>query len=140
MRPEAIAALRGSERILHAGDIGKPSVLDALAELAPVDAIRGNNDTGEWARDLPEVLRVAHGGVSIYVLHDVKQLDFDPEALGIRVVVSGHSHRPGIREQDGVLYVNPGSAGPRRFKLPISVATLRIARGRPIASIVELSV
>ena len=127
VRPEAVAALRGSRHIIHAGDIGDPSVLSELARIAPVTAVRGNNDTGPWAKKLPEteVLRVSSTG--IYVIHDVTQLEVDPVKAGLQVVVAGHSHRPKEERRDGVLYVNPGSAGPRRFKLPIAVARLTIS-------------
>ncbi|TPQ27079.1 metallophosphoesterase family protein [Methylomonas koyamae] len=127
LRPEALAALGGCERILHAGDVGKPEVLQALRELAPVTAVRGNNDKGAWAEELPESARLTVAQIGIYLIHDLAELALDPAAAGIRVVISGHSHRPAIAERDGVLYVNPGSAGPRRFKLPISVAELVIS-------------
>jgi uncharacterized protein len=125
MRPEALQALDGSELIIHAGDVGNPEILNALRDIAPVIAVRGNVDKGAWADKLPETERVARGGASIYVLHDVNRLDLDPAAAGLSAVISGHSHRPSIRTHDGVLYLNPGSAGPRRFKLPITVALLR---------------
>ncbi|OAI12118.1 phosphodiesterase [Methylomonas koyamae] len=127
LRPQALAALRGCERILHAGDIGKPEVLHALNELAPVTAVRGNNDKGVWANELPACARVELGQVGIYLLHDLAELDIDPARAGIRIVISGHSHKPSISERDGVLYLNPGSAGPRRFKLPVAVAELAIS-------------
>ena len=126
LRPEAVEALRGSDRILHAGDVGDPEILEALAQIAPVTAIRGNVDTDPWARALPETEVVEAGGVSIYMLHDLGQLDLKPEAAGFRVVVYGHSHQPKIEEKNGVLYFNPGSAGPRRFNLPVSVGRLTI--------------
>jgi putative phosphoesterase len=126
VRPEAVAALGGAELILHAGDIGGSQVLEAFRRVAPVVAVRGNNDRAEWARELPASAVVKVGAVSVYMLHDLKELDFDPAAEGFRVIVSGHSHRPAVREEKGVLYLNPGSAGPRRFKLPVSVAHLRI--------------
>ncbi len=124
VRPQAIAALRGCAAIVHAGDIGKPEVLDELRELAPLTAIRGNVDT--WATDLPDTAVLNLAGVRLYVIHDVKKLGLDPRAAGFAAVVSGHSHVPRAEIRDGVLYLNPGSAGPRRFKLPISVAMLRI--------------
>jgi len=127
LRPEALAALGGYERILHAGDIGKPEVLQALNPLAPVTAVRGNNDKGAWAEELPECARLTVAQIGIYLIHDLAELEIDPAAAGIRVVISGHSHRPAITERDGVLYVNPGSAGPRRFKLPVAVAELVIS-------------
>lgn len=128
LRPEALAALRGSRHIIHAGDIGEPAVLEALARIAPVTAVRGNNDTGPWALRLPETRTVELGGAKIFVIHDLKALDFDPAAAGYQVVVAGHSHRPGSERRAGVLYVNPGSAGPRRFELPVAVATLRVSQ------------
>lgn len=126
LRPEAMAFLRGSDFIVHAGDIGHVGVLQELAKLAPLTAVRGNNDRERWADAVraTEVLEI--GEVSIYVLHDLAELDLDPAAAGFRVVVSGHSHRPAVEERDGVLYVNPGSSGPRRFKLPIAVAELQV--------------
>jgi uncharacterized protein len=126
LRPEAIEVLRGSDRIIHAGDIGEREILDNLAALAPVTAIRGNVDTGVWARKLPETEVVELGGISIYVLHDLAQLDLKAEAAGFKVVISGHSHVPKQETRNGVLYFNPGSAGPRRFKLPVTVGKLFI--------------
>jgi uncharacterized protein len=140
LRPEAIRALRGSHRILHAGDVGAPEILDELAQIAPVTAVRGNVDTEPWARALPETEVVETGGVSIYMLHDLGRLDLKPQAGGIRVVVYGHSHQPKIEEQNGVLYFNPGSAGPRRFKLPVSVGRLIIKAGKVRAELLELEV
>jgi uncharacterized protein len=125
VRPEALAALRGCEAIVHAGDIGKPEVCDKLRELAPLTAIRGNVDT--WATDLPDTAVVSFEGVRLYLIHDVKTLELDPRAAGFAAVISGHSHVPKAETRDGVLYLNPGSAGPRRFKLPISLATLRMS-------------
>lgn len=139
LRPEALAALRGYERILHAGDIGKPEVLQALSQLAPVTAVRGNNDKGAWAEELPECARLTVAQIGIYLIHDLAELDLNPAAAGIRVVISGHSHRPAIAEREGVLYVNPGSAGPRRFKLPVTVAELVIS-DRVQARIIPLQV
>jgi uncharacterized protein len=140
MRPEAIKALEGVKMIIHAGDIGTPEVLETLHAIAPVVAVRGNNDKEEWAHALPETEVVEVGGVALYVLHDVKTLDLDPVAAGFRAVISGHSHQPAIAERQGILFLNPGSAGPRRFKLPISVARL-IIRGDTIdAQLVELAV
>jgi len=126
LRREAVEALRGSDLIIHAGDVGDPKILKELRKLAPVVAVRGNVDTEEWAETLPLTTVVEAGSVLIYVLHDVNALDMDP-AAGIRVVVSGHSHKPTKLKRDGVLYVNPGSAGPRRFQLPITVARLNLA-------------
>lgn len=138
LRPEAVEALRGSDRILHAGDVGTPEILQALAKIAPVTAIRGNVDTEPWARRLPKAEVVEAGGVSIYILHDLAQLDLKPEAAGFRVVVYGHSHQPKIEEKNGVLYFNPGSAGPRRFHLPVSVGRLMVEGGKVRAELVEL--
>jgi uncharacterized protein len=126
LRPEALAALRGSQHIIHAGDVGAPEILDQLSAIAPVTAIRGNIDTAAWARKLPETEVVEIAGISIYVLHDLAQLDLKPEAAGFRVVVYGHSHVPGQETKNGVLYFNPGSAGPRRFKLPVTIGRLLI--------------
>jgi uncharacterized protein len=140
LRPEAVEALRGSDRILHAGDVGAPAILEGLAQIAPVTAIRGNVDTDHWARALPETEVVKVSGVSIYILHDLGQLDLKPEAAGFRVVVYGHSHRPKIEEKNGVLYFNPGSAGPCRFNLPVSVGRLRIGAGKVRAELVELEI
>jgi uncharacterized protein len=138
LRPEAVEALRGSDRIIHGGDVGSAEILDQLRAIAPVTAVRGNIDRGEWAQKLPEneVLEVA--GVSIYVLHDLAQLDLKPKAAGFSVVVSGHSHVPKQEMRDGVLYFNPGSAGPRRFKLPVSVGKLILEDGGVRGEIVTL--
>ena len=130
LRPEAVAALRGVDHTIHAGDVGAPEILQELAKIAPVTAIRGNVDKGAWARKLPETEVLELGGISIYVLHDLAQLDLKPEAAGFGVVISGHSHVPKQEVRGGVLYFNPGSAGPRRFKLPISVGKLSIDRGK----------
>jgi putative phosphoesterase len=135
LRPEALQALAGSSLIVHAGDVGDPGILDALRTIAPVVAVRGNIDT---ASALPEFERIEQAGKSIYILHDVNQLDFDPAAAGIHAVISGHSHKPSIRTQDGVLYLNPGSAGPRRFKLPVTVARLQVSDRRLEAEYVNL--
>jgi len=140
LRPEAVNVLRGSDRILHAGDIGAPEIIEALAQIAPVTAIRGNVDTGSWARALPETEVVEAGNVTIYMLHDLGQLGLNPEAAGFRVVIYGHSHHPNIEEKNGVLYFNPGSAGPRRFNLPVSVGKLTIETGTVRAELVELKV
>lgn len=138
LRPEAVAALRGVDRIVHAGDIGAPEVLAALGELAPVTAVRGNNDKGPWARTIAETQVVDADGVLIYVIHDVAQLDVDPAAGGFGVVIAGHSHVPRNELRDGVLWFNPGSAGPRRFKLPIALGRLTIEAGRARGEIVTL--
>ncbi|OAI00832.1 metallophosphoesterase family protein [Methylomonas methanica] len=140
LRPEALAILQGCERIIHAGDVGKPEVLKQLNELAPVTAVRGNNDKGAWAEELPVSASITVGQVSIYLIHDLAELPVDPVAAGIRVVISGHSHKPSIQERHGVLYLNPGSAGPRRFKLPVTVAELVINNAKVEARIVELGV
>src|SRR5215470_9455637 len=139
VRPQAIEALEDVDMILHAGDVGKQEVLDRLNEIAPVVAVRGNNDKGEWAESLPDWEVVEIGGVSIYMLHDLKEIEISP-AGSFQVVVSGHSHQPSIEEWRGVLYINPGSAGPRRFTLPVSVAHLHIVGEKVQAKIVELLV
>ncbi|TLX59804.1 YfcE family phosphodiesterase [Stutzerimonas nosocomialis] len=131
LRPEALERLSGCDHIVHAGDIGKPEILQALERLAPLSVVRGNNDQQDWAQAIPERLVIHFGRVSLYLLHDLKELDIDPAAEGIRVVISGHSHKPAVEERDGVIYLNPGSAGPRRFKLPISLALLHI-QGRDV--------
>lgn len=128
LRDEALRALDGCDLIVHAGDVGKPEILEALKALAPLVAVRGNIDKGAWASALPVTAVAQAGRVAIYVLHDVHQLDLDPAAARFQVVVSGHSHQPARREQSGVLFLNPGSAGPRRFKLPVTVARLDLER------------
>ena len=139
IRPEALQVLKGAELIIHAGDIGKPKVIEALRSIAPVIAIRGNNDKGKWARELSKTAVVEIGEIKIYVLHNLKKLNLDPAAAGFRVVISGHSHRPSVVEWGGVLFLNPGSAGPRRFTLPIAIARLRV-RGKSVSPrIVELT-
>jgi putative phosphoesterase len=140
LRPEAVEALHGSDRILHAGDVGAPDILEALAKIAPVTAVRGNVDTASWACALPETEAVEAGGLLIYILHDLGQLDLKPEAAGFRVIVYGHSHHPKIEEKNGVLYFNPGSAGPRRFSLPVSVGRLTIGAGKVQSRLVELEI
>jgi putative phosphoesterase len=144
LRPEAVEALRGSNRILHAGDVGNFAILKALAQIAPVTAIRGNVDNEPWARSLPATEVVEIGGISIYILHNLAQLDLKPEAAGFRVVIYGHSHQPKIEEKkiegkNGVLYFNPGSAGPRRFRLPVSVGRLTITAGKVGAELMNLT-
>ncbi len=139
LRPEAIEALKGSDFIVHAGDIGGPEVLAGLSRLAPLTAIRGNVDRGSWASALPDNEVLQAGAAFIFVIHDIAELDLDPGAAGFQVVVSGHSHQPGRREKDGVLFVNPGSAGPRRFKLPISVGRLWIGETGITAELIELA-
>jgi putative phosphoesterase len=126
LRPEALDFLAGCDHIVHGGDIGNAGILDRLAELAPLTVVRGNNDREAWAREIPITAALELGGITLYAIHDVKELDIDPAARGVRVVVSGHSHRPASSERGGVLYINPGSAGRRRFSLPISAAELVI--------------
>ena len=138
MRPEAMAFLQGCDHIVHGGDIGEASILEKLRAIAPVTAVRGNNDVAAWADAVQETELIELGGVRVYALHDLAKLGIDPAAERIRVVVSGHSHRPLAEERGGVLYINPGSAGPRRFKLPISAAELRIDAGVITSRIVEL--
>jgi len=138
LRPEAIAALRGVDRIIHGGDIGAPEILTTLGEMAPVTAVRGNNDKGAWARAIPLTQVVDADGALIYVIHDVGELDVDPGAGGFGVVIAGHSHQPRNEVRDGVLWFNPGSAGPRRFKLPIALGLLTIEAGRARGEIVTL--
>jgi hypothetical protein len=139
LRPEAIELLRGSEHILHAGDIGSPEIVPQLRKIAPVTAIRGNVDTQSWTRDFAETEVVELSGLHIYMIHDANALDLNPKAAGFAAVISGHSHQPSQVNKDGVLYFNPGSAGPRRFKLPISVGRLKIVDGTISAEILELS-
>jgi putative phosphoesterase len=138
LRPEAVGALKGSELIVHAGDIGGPDVIEALRAIAPVVAVRGNNDRGEWAEAFPVYDVVEVGALFVYVLHDLKELDLSPEAAGFRVVVSGHSHKPLAEERRGVLYLNPGSAGPRRFTLPVTIARLSVSGHDASAEIINL--
>jgi uncharacterized protein len=140
LRPEALRALRGSDRILHAGDVGAPEILEALAQIAPVTAIRGNVDTEPWASILPATEVVNAGGVSIFMLHNLAQLDLKPAAAGFHVVIYGHTHHPKMEEKNGVLYFNPGSAGPRRFNLPVSVGKLMIEGGKVRAKLVSMEV
>lgn len=140
VRPEALRALAGAELIVHAGDVGGPEVLEALRAVAPVVAVRGNNDRGPWAAPLSETQVVETQGRSLYVLHDLKALDLDPRAAGFDAVIAGHSHQPRIDRRDGVLYLNPGSAGPRRFRLPIAVAWLAVEPAGLDAEIVQLDV
>ena len=140
VRPEAVSALAGADLIVHCGDVGDAAVLEALAEIAPVHAVRGNNDKGRWADALPIEEVVEVGGRKLYLLHDLAELALEPRAAGVAVVLSGHSHRPRIETRDGVLFVNPGSAGPRRFKLPVAVARLVVGPRECKATIVELAV
>ncbi len=138
LRPEAVAALQGCDFIVHGGDIGNAGILEALAAIAPLTVVRGNNDREPWADGIAETEFLKVGGVVIYAIHDLSQIDIEPAGTGVRVVVSGHSHQPKIEERGGVLYVNPGSAGPRRFKLPIAVAELIVDGNAVSARIVEL--
>lgn len=138
LRPEAVRALAGVARIIHAGDIGGREVLEDLRSIAPVHAVRGNNDRDAWSRSLPLRLSLTVAGVHIHVLHDLKELDFDTADGGYRVVVAGHSHKPAVVERNGVLFVNPGSAGPRRFKLPVTIGYLYVAEGAARAEIRDL--
>jgi putative phosphoesterase len=140
LRPEAVRFLRGADFIIHAGDIGDPGILAGLAALAPVTAVRGNNDRGDWARAVPETDVLQVGSTFIYVLHDLAELDLDPAAAGFRAVVCGHSHKPKLERRDGVLYVNPGSAGPRRFTLPIAAGELVVAESGLEPRLVTLDV
>jgi uncharacterized protein len=140
LRPEAIAGLRGSNFIIHAGDVGAPGILAELTTIAPLTAIRGNIDKASWSRELPETAVFEVGNISIYVLHDLAQLDLKPEAAGFAAVVSGHSHVPKQETRNGVLYFNPGSAGPRRFKLPISIGKLIIENGVIRSEMMQLQV
>src|SRR5262249_30071521 len=131
LRPEVLKMFRGVDGIIHAGDIGAPEILAELQALAPVFAVRGNNDTAPWAKRIPESRVVEIGSARIYVLHNLKEIALSPSAAGFDAVISGHSHRPSLQELDGVLFINPGSAGPRRFKLPISAGRLTV-RGREV--------
>ena len=140
LRPEAVAALRGSHRILHAGDVGRADILDSLRAIAPVHAVRGNTDGGAWAQALPLTETVEVGGALLHVLHDLHDLDLTPHAAGIATVISGHTHRPRIEERGGILYLNPGAAGPRRFDLPVTVAHLTVSEGKVQAHLVTLLV
>lgn len=135
LRPEALQALAGVEHIIHAGDIGTVEVIESLRNIAPVDAVRGNNDNGPWASEFPPRLDLEFGGVGIHVLHDVKDLEADSAAAGFRVVIAGHSHKPRVMERDGVLFVNPGSAGRRRFSLPVTIGYLTVINGSASAEI-----
>ena len=138
VRPQALQALAGVDRIIHAGDVGGAHVIEALSGIAPVDVVRGNNDKDPWGARLPSWLALEFEGVGIHVLHDVKEMDVDAAAAGFRVVIAGHSHKPIVAERDGVLFVNPGSAGPRRFSLPVTVGYLKVSAGTAHAEIRSL--
>jgi uncharacterized protein len=140
LRPQASAFIRGCDHILHGGDIGSAQILEQLASLAPVTAVRGNNDTHAWAASLPDTRLVELAGVRLYVIHDLNELRIDPGAAAVRVVVCGHSHLPSLSERGGVIYLNPGSAGPRRFRLPVSVAEIRIEGTDITPQLVQLQV
>jgi uncharacterized protein len=138
LRPEALEVLRGSDRIIHAGDVGDAEILDQLALIAPVTAVRGNVDQGAWSRKLPQTAVVEAGGVSMYVLHNLEELDLKPEAAGFAALIYGHSHVPKQEMKNGVLYFNPGSAGPRRFKLPVSAGRLSVRQGKVLGEIIVI--
>jgi len=140
LRPEAVLALRGSDLIIHAGDVGHPEILDELRLIAPTFAVRGNVDTARWANALPATEVVEAAGLQLYVLHDLATLDLDPKSAGFAAVISGHSHKPSADMRHGVLYLNPGSAGPRRFKLPICLARLRVTGSELRHELVELQI
>jgi hypothetical protein len=139
LRPEAVDALRGVDLIIHAGDVGSPHILDALRDVAPVEAVRGNVDRDAWAMKLPATTVVTLESTTVYVLHDLATLDLDPAAAGFGIVIFGHSHRAEIRTENEVVFLNPGSAGPRRFSLPITLAHLDITHGVPRVRIVDLA-
>jgi putative phosphoesterase len=139
LRPEAIRHLAGTDHIIHAGDIGAPEVIEGLRRIAPTTAIRGNIDSGEWAKNYPDTELVVLGGRAFYVLHNLEEIKLDPAASGFDVIISGHLHRPRIETKTGVLYLNPGSAGPRRFKLPIAVATLVLSDQAILPRILEIA-
>ena len=139
LRLEARAFLGGCDYIVHGGDVGDGGILDALALMAPLIAVRGNNDTQSWAARLRQTELIRVGGIFLYVIHNLEELDIDPGAAGVRVVVSGHSHKPKVEEREGILYVNPGSCGPRRFKLPICAGEITVAGTAVEARIVDLA-
>jgi uncharacterized protein len=140
LRDEALSALKGSDLIIHAGDVGKPEILDSLKALAPLVAVRGNIDYGNWAEALPPTAVAETPSAVFYVLHDLQQLDLNPNAAGFRIVVSGHTHKPGYSQRGGVLYVNPGSSGPRRFDLPVTIARLDLRHKPWKPEFVDLSI
>jgi uncharacterized protein len=137
LRPEAVDALRDVDHIIHAGDVGKPGILEPLRAIAPLTVVRGNVDMGDWAEVLPSEAKVSIEGRTFYVLHNLRDMGIEPEAEGIAAVISGHTHEPLIETRDGVVYINPGSAGPRRFALPVSVGYVRVAEGSPIEAWTE---
>ncbi len=139
LRPEARAFLIGCDYIVHGGDVGAGEILDELAQVAPLIAVRGNNDTQPWAAHLRETELIRVGSIFVYVIHNLEELDIDPGAAGVKVVICGHSHKPKVEEREGILYVNPGSCGPRRFKLPISAGELTVSGSVVKARIVDLS-
>ena len=140
LRPQALAQLEGCDHIIHGGDIGNQGILDQLSAIAPLTVVRGNNDRGPWASAIPQTARLDLGEVSFYALHDIADLAIDPAGVGIRVVVAGHSHRPKSEWRDGILYLNPGSAGPRRFKLPVSVAECLVDGPSVTVRVIELDI
>jgi len=140
LRPEALAALKGSELILHAGDIGKPEVLTLLGSIAPVFAIRGNNDREAWAKKIPDILKLRINRARLYIIHNVNDLEIDPAAEGFHAVISGHSHKPVFAIRGGIIFINPGSAGPRRFKLPVAMSRLTIHGPKVRVKIIELKI
>ena len=140
VRPQALAALADVDLIIHAGDIGKAEVLRSLRAIAPVLAIRGNNDRDAWARDIPDIVNLEINGFNLQVIHNVHDIDGNVSSLDVDAVISGHSHKPGIVTRDGILFVNPGSAGPRRFKLPVAVAKIRFEKRHLNATLVELKI
>jgi putative phosphoesterase len=139
LRPEAKRFASDCDYLIHGGDIGSPEILDELAAIAPLTVVKGNNDAADWAVHLPETEIIRVGGVFVYVIHDISKLDFDPHSAGVRVIVSGHSHKPSVVERDGILYVNPGSCGPRRFRLPISIGELLVDGAEVRARTIELT-
>jgi hypothetical protein len=140
LRLEAVNALEGSEIIIHAGDIGSPDIIDRLKKIAPVYAVRGNIDKSPWGDTLPSIDVIEISGKVLYVLHDIHEINLDPVAAGFDAVISGHSHKPKIENRKGLFFINPGSAGPRRFSLPVTVASLQIVGGNISCELVELSV
>ncbi|HTC95251.1 MAG TPA: metallophosphoesterase family protein [Terriglobales bacterium] len=140
LRPEAIAALQGADYIIHAGDIGDAAILAKLAAIAPLTTVRGNVDREPWTRKIPASNVLEVGNISIYVLHNLNELDLNPKAAGFAAVISGHTHQPKQEWRDEVLYFNPGSAGPRRFKLPVAVGRLRIQEGKIVSEVIELKI